>query len=646
MSGWQKLMTRTRLSNFDRWDFAESALQPSPLYALNPRGLGTPLVESLGSYVIRLAEAHVVSVWRLIIHVLSPPRPCRISRSTLRYAYPANGLGKVSNPLLRALEVGTQRRDLCRLTLSALEGCIAQPGTFRTAEAWCPGCLEQWRAAGVPLYTPLLWALQSVTMCPIHKCPLGDRCPHCHSRFAPLRARALPGRCSICLEPLGTSEVPTIAASPEEQPYELWVAEAIGHLLAELPNLQQLDMAAALRDNLYRCLNQTEGATREYLSMIAGASPCAFRLWATGESKPTLDHLCRLSYRLKLPLITLFQGIPAKWRGPVRLPGNLENLGIKYCSQPAMERSELRAVLVASLSENPPRSVAEISRRLRFRRPQTLWSREPELCKQIARRRRDSGMIVRPATQLYPRSQGQHLEGILREHLAEQDPLSLNEIASRLGYKGSGAIRERFSDLCRAITAKRKQQVLRKREGMRVAIETARTEIAPPSLREIGRRLGYTVEFVVVKTFPELCALYKGWRRSWFEERRNKLRLSIREWVAAETAPTVSSVCCHFGLSQSYFQVNFPEDNKELVRRSAERVRRARADSARELHEEVIRIVCDLQKKGIYPSLPRVRSELRPGSTRYFPLIRTAVDEAMSSFGPIMRQRNELGRFV
>jgi hypothetical protein len=150
---------------------------------------------------------------------------------------------------------------------------------------------------------------------------------------------------------------------------------------------------------------------------------------------------------------------------------------------------------------------AEISRRLRFRRPQTLWSLEPELFKQIARRSRDSGMTVRHATQLYPRSQGQHLEGILREHLAEQDPLSLNEIASRLGYKGSGAIRERFSDLCRAITAKRKQQVLRKREGMRVAIETARTEIPPPGLREIGRRLRYKVEFVVVKTFPALCAL-------------------------------------------------------------------------------------------------------------------------------------------
>jgi len=110
LSGSQKLMTRTRLSNFDRWDFAESALQTSPLYALNPRGLGTPLVESLGSYVIRLAEAHVVSVWRLILHVLSPPRPCRISRSTMRYAYPANGLGKFRSPSFRLSK--SQRNDV------------------------------------------------------------------------------------------------------------------------------------------------------------------------------------------------------------------------------------------------------------------------------------------------------------------------------------------------------------------------------------------------------------------------------------------------------------------------------------------------------------------------------------------------------
>jgi hypothetical protein len=179
--------------NFEQWDFMEPVSRPSVLDPLMPRGLGTPLVESLASYVTRLAEAHVVSVWRLILHVLRPPPASRIPRSSIRYAYPVNGLGKVSEPFLRAFEIATQRADLQLPTLSVLDGCISQPGTFRTTEAWCPCCLEQWRAAELPLYSPLLWTLQAVTMCPIHKCPLADRCPHCQSRFAPFRAKALPG---------------------------------------------------------------------------------------------------------------------------------------------------------------------------------------------------------------------------------------------------------------------------------------------------------------------------------------------------------------------------------------------------------------------------------------------------------------------
>jgi hypothetical protein len=129
---------QTARPNFERWDFMEPVRRPSVLDPLMPRGLGTPLVESLASYVTRLAEAHVVSVWRLILHVLRPPHASRTPRSSIRYAYPVNGLGKVSEPFLRAFEIATQRADLQLLTLSVLDGCISQPGTFRTTEAWCP----------------------------------------------------------------------------------------------------------------------------------------------------------------------------------------------------------------------------------------------------------------------------------------------------------------------------------------------------------------------------------------------------------------------------------------------------------------------------------------------------------------------------
>jgi hypothetical protein len=56
------------------------------------------------------------------------------------------------------------------------------------------------------------------------------------------------------------------------------------------------------------------------------------------------------------------------------------------------------------------------------------------------------------------------------DHLAQERPLSLKEIASKLGYKDEHAIRTRFPELCRAITAKRKRHPGRRKEKVRPAL--------------------------------------------------------------------------------------------------------------------------------------------------------------------------------
>ena len=640
-------MAEAKLSGFARWDLSEPVPpRPSLLYELTPCGLGTPYVESLASYVTRLAEAHVVSVWRLILQIRSASRPDLVPRSSLQYAYPVNGLGKDSEVLLRNVEVATGGRGLHLLTLSALDGCISRPNVFRTREAWCTGCLEHWRATGAPVYGPLLWALRVVKVCPVHSSPLRDRCPHCQSQFATLRARALPGYCSICSQWLGTSDLQVAHGSTDDDRYDVWVATSVGELLAVLPRLQGASLAAALRANLQRCLHQSEDATKERMAALARAGPCTFQAWISGRVRPTLDHLCRLAYQVKLPLIQLFQGVPTEWRGPDHLGRDIGRLWVRLQSQPRIEPGELRRILTAVLTENPAPSVAEVARRLKFRRTQTLVSREPEFCRQIALRRRESGVRPIVTRQLYPRSERRHVEAILRTHLAEESPPSINEIASKLGYMGSGGIRERFPELCCAIVAKRKQQVLRKKEEIRRAIEEARAETPPPSLKLIGRRLGYTAEGVVVGTFPDLCHSHKEWRKAWAESRRKNLGLSIREWLAVEAQPTVSSVCRTFGISAAYFQKHFPEENAEVVQRSAEWARKAREANAAALREEVFNVVQQLLQRNLYPSLPRVRAELGPNIRSYWPLLRHAINSALSRLGSVVRPRNELGQFV
>ena len=101
-------MSVVKLCSFERWDLAEPArAAPSLLYTLTPRGLATPYVESLSSYVMRLAEEHVVPVWRLILHVRSRVCSDRLTRPSMRYAYPANGLGKGSEILRQSFEAAT-----------------------------------------------------------------------------------------------------------------------------------------------------------------------------------------------------------------------------------------------------------------------------------------------------------------------------------------------------------------------------------------------------------------------------------------------------------------------------------------------------------------------------------------------------------
>jgi transcriptional regulator with XRE-family HTH domain len=454
------LMPLLQQDSFERWDLEEPRRPcPSVLYALTPCGLGTPYVESFSSYVTRLAEGHVVTVWRLIRHVF-PQSLRRIPRCETRYAYPANGLGKTSHIFLDSFQAATGRDDLRLLTLSALQRAVSQPNIFRTTEAWCPGCLEHWRTIDEPIYSPLLWTIRAVTLCPVHASPLRERCPHCNSRFASLRVNARPGYCAICSQWLGSFDLPLSQDSVDEQQYNLWASASIGQVVAEMPDLEPNELQLRLIANLKRCLRQSEGMTKQGLSALAGAGPCAFGAWTSGRVKPTLHHLCRLSYELKIPLIMLFKGVLAEWRGPEHLPQRFAPR--KRPEHSVVGKPQLRETLAICLTEAPAPSVAEVARRLNFRRAQTLWFREPQLCRQIAARHRDSPTIRHAAEHRYKRSEWRRLESALRRHLARKDTLSLNEIASVLGYKGSSSIRSRFPEICSAIITKRKEQSFRR----------------------------------------------------------------------------------------------------------------------------------------------------------------------------------------
>jgi hypothetical protein len=128
------------------------------------------------------------------------------------------------------------------------------------------------------------------------------------------------------------------------------------------------------------------------LASLAGAAGCCIQPLGLSRQKPTLDHLCQLSYQLKLPLLTLFTGVPAQWRGPERPQAQVDSRGMCW-AEPVIERSELRRILTEYLREIhlpapldwPP---------LGFHSAETINLRGLDRSRRMVARQRDSGTAV------------------------------------------------------------------------------------------------------------------------------------------------------------------------------------------------------------------------------------------------------------
>lgn len=135
---------------YDSWSPPISPFPPrSALYALEPIGIGTALVESLSGYVARRAEAHSLSVGDLVGRVLSdladPQYPmitaaAKAVRSGAHgfraCGYAINGVTDRATKWVHALETATSRRDLRCLTLLPFRHAIPE-NLFHRHRAWC-----------------------------------------------------------------------------------------------------------------------------------------------------------------------------------------------------------------------------------------------------------------------------------------------------------------------------------------------------------------------------------------------------------------------------------------------------------------------------------------------------------------------------
>src|SRR5258708_3934662 len=145
----------------------------TPLYHLEPIGVGTGDVESLSSYISRLAAIYHSNVRDLLLEVVGPAslshfltagrvlvRPLPRGKDAFGTISSAiNGINSVTRTLVAILEYLTGEHSLRQLTLLPFEKVIPTRSLLRKTRVWCPVCYEN-QSGQQPIYDLLSWSFQ------------------------------------------------------------------------------------------------------------------------------------------------------------------------------------------------------------------------------------------------------------------------------------------------------------------------------------------------------------------------------------------------------------------------------------------------------------------------------------------------------
>lgn len=300
----------------------------SPLFSLEPIGVGTPEVESLTGYIARLAEAHSVSTGALVAEMLVSRlgRPYLESRPEIGLSSlwgssrAMNGTLTLAGDMVAALEAMTSRGDLRCLTMLPWSAVLDAKGLLRGSRAWCAACYGEWRLQGKPIHEPLLWSVAPVAICPHHRLPLETRCPYqgCGRPLVLLSTRSRPGFCSRCQGWLG-QESRSDHGQPTEarQDREEWIARAIGQLLAAGPGMEVAPTHARIAESIRQCANVLTRGFVSKLARVCGIDKKTVYQWLHGTS-PGIDMLLRACWHMGVSPVE-FLTSPAALT-PTRLP--------------------------------------------------------------------------------------------------------------------------------------------------------------------------------------------------------------------------------------------------------------------------------------------------------------------------------------
>ncbi|WP_300522344.1 TniQ family protein [Alcanivorax sp.] len=180
------------------------------LFPIELEGAGTCDVESLASYVYRVAYEHGIFVGELLRHINKQTSALTHLDSDTQpvpaFLKPAEMVrnNRSSAAIQGALEKLTGL-ELSQSRLLFMTSDIGRsPNEVSPGFRWCPECMGEWQALGQQPFFKLIWHLSAITHCPSHRTELISQCAFCSCKQTGyIRKRGI-GLCQQCGRHLGT----------------------------------------------------------------------------------------------------------------------------------------------------------------------------------------------------------------------------------------------------------------------------------------------------------------------------------------------------------------------------------------------------------------------------------------------------------
>jgi hypothetical protein len=381
--------------SFDSWALNVPVIpERSRVISLQPISIGSLDVESLTSYIQRIAEAHSVTTGSFTKEMLLPYliddelNKTAVTNTHYRIyirSFSINGFKSVAKSLTTALNELTLDKDKEHLTLLKLAEFM-HISDLKTVRQWCPYCFEDFMNNRKAVYEKLIWNIKIVNVCLLHKCFLHTKCPHCGVELWYLNTKSRVGYCDKCNGWLG-SEMKQSSDNWEEIEinWQIFVHDSLDYLLSSGVKLNKEEISKKFKEFLSTSL-ENNNITKKDFAESMGFNRFTIFEWIRGRGYFSLYSLFLVCYCANISLKSFLEDdvslikINKINRAPQKK--DLDNKKIKISIE---ERGNFLKKIIEK-NEYPPPKLGDVIKMLGFLSNESLRAYFPNESKLISKR--------------------------------------------------------------------------------------------------------------------------------------------------------------------------------------------------------------------------------------------------------------------